>query len=145
MYTYKHPRPALTVDILLFHRDENHDWNILLIKRKHEPFKDQWAFPGGFVDIDEKIDVAARRELEEETGMTNVNLERLGIYDDPDRDPRGRAISVAYTGILNEKCSATASDDALDAEWFAIDKLPDLAFDHQQILMDGRKKIDAIV
>ncbi|WP_134088458.1 NUDIX hydrolase [Olivibacter sp. XZL3] len=144
MYTYKHQRPALTVDILLFHRGENQEWHILLIKRKQEPFKDQWAFPGGFVDIDEKIDAAAFRELEEETGITNLNLERLGIYDDPDRDPRGRTISIAYIGILDEQRGAIASDDALEAEWFAIDKLPHLAFDHQKIMMDGRKKLSSV-
>src|ERR1044071_7903684 len=94
-YTYEYPRPSVTVDLVIFTIADN-DLKVLLIRRKAEPFKDRWALPGGFVEIDESLEAAAARELEEEAGVTDVYLEQLYTFGDPKRDPRGRTISVAY-------------------------------------------------
>jgi len=133
-YTYNHPHFALTVDAVIFSKSDE-GLNVLLIRRANEPFKDYWAFPGGYVDIEETIDNAVRRELEEETNIVNVSLIRFDIFDAIDRDPRERTVSVAYYGFINDSNkSIKAGDDAKDAEWFSVNNLPELAFDHSIIL-----------
>ncbi len=137
MYTYKYPRPALTVDALVFHKTDKRQLNILLIQRKNEPFKDMWAFPGGFLDMQETLEQAVERELFEETGINNVKLKQMRAYSAIDRDPRGRTISVAFYGFPDEMLHPKGSDDAKKAAWFNIESLPPLAFDHEIILQDA--------
>lgn len=134
-FTYAYPRPALTVDMLIFKRNEL-NWKVLLIKRLAHPFKGYWAIPGGFVDENELLIDAANRELMEETGLTGIHLGQFRVYDAIDRDPRHRTISVVFTGISPENIEVSAGDDASEAAWFAIDNLPETAFDHARILKD---------
>jgi 8-oxo-dGTP diphosphatase len=133
-YSYNYPHFALTVDAVIFSKsDEGLD--VLLIRRAHEPFKDRWAFSGGYVNIDEVIDNAAYRELNEETNISDVSLKRFDIFDAIDRDPRERTVTVVYYGFFNgSKVLIKAGDDAKDAKWFPVNKLPELAFDHSAIL-----------
>ena len=132
-YSYKYPRPALTTDCIIFGFDEV-ELKVLLIERGIEPFKGQWAFPGGFVNMDETTDEGAKRELFEETGLKNVFIEQLFTFSDVDRDPRGRVISVAYYALVNLKDhDAIAGDDAAKAKWFSVKDIPSLAFDHEKI------------
>ena len=140
-FTYKYPRPALTVDCVIFCK-ENNEAKVLLIQRDKPPFEGQWALPGGFVDIDETLEIAAKRELEEETGLVNVELEQLYTFGAIDRDPRGRTVSVVYYGFADAKQSKIkASSDARRVKWFSINKLPRLAFDHQDIMKAAIKKL----
>src|SRR5256885_17143513 len=133
-HTYKYPRPALTVDCVVFGFDEA-ELKVLLIERGLEPFKGKWALPGGFVRVDETLDEAARRELEEEAGLKNVFLEQLYTFGEVDRDPRERVVSVAYYALVKlADFSTKAATDAADARWFPISKMPRLAFDHANIL-----------
>src|SRR5438876_559217 len=133
-YTYKYPRPALTVDCVVFGYDEG-ELKVLLIQRGLEPFKGRWALPGGFVRVDETLDKAARRELDEETGLKDVFLEQLYTFGAVDRDPRERVVSVAYYALVKlSDHRAKAATDAASAEWFPISKVPKLAFDHADIL-----------
>lgn len=133
-YTYTHPRPMITVDIFLLRLNHDH-FEVLLIQRKNDPFKDKWALPGGYVEIDEPLKAAARRELLEETGLKNIPLYKLDVFGDPGRDPRGRTITVVYFGAVPElKKPVKAGDDAVQAQWFSLNHLPDLAFDHNRIL-----------
>jgi len=131
MPTYKYPRPAYTVDIAIFQTDK-----ILLIKRGHPPYQGKWALPGGFMDMNETPEQAAKRELKEETGLIIEKLEQFKTYGAIDRDPRHRTISTVYYTILDDtkKTSIIAGDDAAEAEWFSVKKLPELAFDHDVIL-----------
>ncbi|RTY93674.1 NUDIX hydrolase [Flavobacterium sp. GT3R68] len=115
---------------------------LLLIKRKNEPFKDLWALPGGFLDENEDLEKAAIRELEEETQIKVEALEQIGTFGKPFRDPRGHTISVAYLGFVPENTIAVAADDAKEAEWFPINQLPELAFDHSAIIQTALKKHD---
>ncbi len=132
--TYEYPRPALTVDCVVF-AIEDEALKVLLIRRAHQPFADSWALPGGFVDMDETLEEAARRELEEETGLRDLFLEQLYSFGRPDRDPRGRVVSVAYYALADLAGRQVKPDsDARAAEWFAVEALPDLAFDHGEIL-----------
>lgn len=141
-YTYIYPHFALTVDAVLFFK-ANQGLKVLLIKRGNEPFKDCWAFPGGYVDIDEKIEHAVARELAEETNISNIQLKRFDIFDDIDRDPRERTVSVAYYGFIeNLDTSLKAGDDAKEAKWFFVNDLPKLAFDHAKILEEMIKLIN---
>ena len=133
--TYKYPRPAVTVDIILM-RNACEKPEILLIQRLNPPFKDSWAFPGGFVDMDETLEDAATRELHEETGVSGVMLSQFNAYSSIDRDPRGRTISVIFTGIAKAETVIKAGDDAKNARWFYLEDLPDLAFDHNEIITD---------
>lgn len=140
-YTYKHPRPALTVDCVVFGLSDS-SLNVLLIQRANPPFKGQWAIPGGFVDMDEALDDAARRELQEETGIENLFIEQLYTFGGVDRDPRGRVVSVAYMALVRqEDCQPKHADDAADADWFAVNSLPKLGFDHQEILKMAHERI----
>ncbi|MFH1071982.1 MAG: NUDIX domain-containing protein [Nanoarchaeota archaeon] len=131
---HKYEKPSVTVDIIIFTIKEG-ELKVLLIKRKSWPFKDMWANPGGFVDMDESLEEGARRELEEETGIKDVYLEQLYTFGEPKRDPRTRVITVAYYALISSSnIKLSAATDASDANWFSIDKLPKLAFDHEQII-----------
>lgn len=132
-HCYEYPRPSVTVDVILFHRDGERI-EVLLIKRARDPFKGAWAFPGGFIDQDESLERAAARELKEETGLEGVCLEQLGAFGDPRRDPRGHTISVAFIGLLENRAQVTGDDDAEDARWHSASRPPRLAFDHKKIL-----------
>jgi len=132
-YTYEYPRPALTTDALLIAQISNRNF-ILLIQRKYEPYKGFWALPGGFVNMDEDLHQACVRELEEETGISGVELKQFETFGAVDRDPRGRTISVVFYALIKEQLKAKGSDDAARAVWFPIENLPQLAFDHQQII-----------
>jgi 8-oxo-dGTP diphosphatase len=132
-HTYEYPRAALTVDCVIFGFDEA-ALKVLLIQRGLKPFKGKWALPGGFVRVDEELDEAARRELEEETGLREVFMEQLYTFGTVDRDPRERVVSVAYYALVKQGASELkASTDADDAQWFAVGELPPLAFDHAKI------------
>ncbi len=133
MYTYQYPRPALTVDALVLKKETA---EVLLIQRANEPFKDQWALPGGFVEMDELLETACLRELEEETGLKLESLSQFKTYDGIDRDPRHRTISVVFCGFAEKDAEVKGGDDAANAAWFSIDKLPELAFDHANIVAE---------
>lgn len=133
MYTYKYPRPAVTADCIVFARTEE-GLKVLLVQRGNDPYKGMWAFPGGFMNMDETSAEAACRELEEETGISVENVCQVGAYDEVDRDPRGRVITIAYYTVINGIRNVVGGDDAARAEWFTIGHLPKLAFDHQEIL-----------
>lgn len=132
-YTYEYPRFAVTVDAVLVARDNGRQY-VLLIQRGNAPFEQMWALPGGYVDIDETTADAAVRELAEETGVEGIELKRLDVFDKIGRHPTERNISVAYYAILDARVDAKAHDDAIDARWFDITELPDLAFDHNDIV-----------
>ena len=144
-HTYKYARPALTVDCVVFGFDEG-ELKVLLIQRALEPFQGKWALPGGFVHVDETIDDAARRELDEETGLKNVFLEQLYTFGAVDRDPRERVISVAHYALVKlSDYEAKAATDAASAEWFPISKLPNLAFDHAEIVATALARLQGKV
>ena len=133
-HSYEFPRPALTVDCVVFGLDED-ELEVMLIRRGLEPFAGRWALPGGFVRLDETLDEAARRELEEETGLRKVYLEQLYTFGAVDRDPRERVVTVAYYALVKlSDHKIRAATDATDAAWFSLSDLPDLAFDHAHIL-----------
>lgn len=133
-FTYEYPRPALTVDCVVFGFD-GVGLQILLIRRGLAPFLDSWALPGGFVDMEEDLDQAARRELLEETHLKDVFLEQLYTFGKPERDPRGRVVSVAYYALVQpDQHPATGDSDASEAAWHPVEELPNLAFDHVEIL-----------
>ena len=138
MYTYKYPHPAVTADCLVFAHTEN-GLELLLIQRRNEPCKGKWAFPGGFMNIDETTADAACRELKEEAGLVVEDLRRVGVYDAVDRDPRERVITVAYYTILDKPAEVSGLDDAAQAKWFLLSELPDLAFDHKEILQAAKQ------
>lgn len=134
-YVYEYPRPMVTVDIVVFTREETGGMLVLLIERKKEPFKGHWAIPGGFVGMEESLEEAAERELREETGVEGVKLKQFHAFGDPERDPRGRVITVAYAAVVKrEDLRFEAGSDAAGAELFPVDELPPLAFDHADIL-----------
>jgi len=133
-YSYDYPRPALTVDCVVFGFDDG-DLKVLLIQRNEPPFEGEWALPGGFVRMDESLEEAARRELEEETGAREMFLEQFGSFGDVHRDPRGRVVTVAYYALVKlSDQSIRAETDARSAEWRPMRALPPLAFDHEMIL-----------
>ncbi|TRX63555.1 NUDIX hydrolase [Carboxylicivirga sp. M1479] len=134
-YTYEYPRPCVTTDVLIVTRQTNP--KILLIQRGNEPYKGLWALPGGFVDMDEDLHTAALRELKEETGIVDVSITQFKTYGSVDRDPRHRTISIVYTASVNEPIKAQGMDDAIDAQWFEVGDLPNLAFDHQTIIEEA--------
>ena len=140
-YTYDYPRPALAVDCVVFGLDEA-DLKVLLIQRKLAPFQHTWALPGGFVRIGETLDVAARRELEEEAGVTDVYLEQLYTFGALDRDPRDRVVTVAYYALAKlSDHRIRAATDAMGVGWFGLDDLPKLAFDHQGIVTRAHERL----
>ena len=134
-YTYKYPRPAVTADCVVMTKEANP--HVLLIERGFDPFKGRWAFPGGFMNMDETAEQCAIRELEEETGLKVSSIHQIGAYSKVDRDPRGRTITVAYIATIEAPAKVRGQDDAAKAEWFPIDALPPLAFDHDDIMKDA--------
>jgi len=133
-YTYEYPHPAVTTDIAIFTVIDD-ALKVLLITRGAEPFKGEWALPGGFLDLDESLEDCARRELQEETGLEGVYLEQLYTFGAVGRDPRERILTVAYYALISlDGQRVQAGDDAADAQWFAVDALPALACDHADIL-----------
>lgn len=133
-YCYEYPRPSVTTDCIIFGFDEG-ELKLLLIERGIEPFLGRWAFPGGFLQMEESSDDCARRELFEETGIENVFIEQLYTFSDVDRDPRGRVITISYYALVKlSDYKLYAGDDAKNAQWFPISKVPPLAFDHDRIL-----------
>lgn len=130
----KYERPSVTVDVVIFSLVEE-DLRVLLIQRKHPPHQGMWAIPGGFVKMDESLEEAAVRELQEETGVTDVYIEQLYTFGEPNRDPRTRVITVAYFALVPyDAMRPRAGDDAAEAAWFSMWDLPELAFDHREIL-----------
>lgn len=142
-YTYKYPRPAVTADCVVITKERQP--KVLLIKRRYEPFKDCWAFPGGFMNMDETTEQCAVRELEEETGLVVSELQQIGAYSKVDRDPRGRTITVAYLAIIDAPVEVRGQDDAAQAKWFPISDLPPLAFDHDDIMRDAMALFQTVV
>ena len=141
IYTYAYPRPAVTVDIIVL-RKVNDQQELLLIERLNEPYKNKWALPGGFVDIDEELEIAAYRELQEETSIKNIELSQFHTFGKLGRDPRGRTISIIYYGELNDHNQLIqAGDDAKNLDWFPVNNLPNLAFDHSNIVQKFLKRI----
>ena len=142
-YTYDWPRPMVTVDAVVF-RISAGRISLLLIQRKNEPYKGQWAIPGGFVDMDEELEDAVVRELAEETSLTGVPLEQMHTFGTIGRDPRGRQITIVFMGIANEQqTNVKAGDDAAEAKWFDIENLPDnMAFDHDSVAEFAIKKLE---
>ena len=131
-YTYDYPRPAVTTDCVIFGYDGK-ELKVLLIERGIEPFKGCWAFPGGFLNMDEDALAGARRELKEETGLENAFIEQFHTFSEPGRDPRGRVITIAHYALVKIQ-EVEGGDDAAQARWFSIGEVPPLAFDHDRIL-----------
>jgi len=132
MYTYKYPRPALTVDAIVLRRHEC-QWQVLLVERGIDPFKGKWALPGGFVNMDELLENACIRELKEETGLQVAKMIQFKTFDAINRDPRHRTISVVHYTVLKDDQKIEAGDDAKKVAWFPVTDLPELAFDHSLI------------
>lgn len=135
-YVYDWPRPMVTVDALIFAACNTRK-SVLLIQRGNEPFKGLWAIPGGFVEMDEELEVAASRELFEETAIKDIKLKQMHTFGTIDRDPRGRQITIVFTGTVDSEIKPTAGDDAAEAKWFDIKNLPELAFDHDKVIAMG--------
>lgn len=123
----------VTVDCIVL-KNAGSDFQLLLIQRKNDPYKDYWALPGGFVDENEDLEDAAKRELYEETTVRVTDLFQVGAFGKPFRDPRSHTVSVAYYTLLKEEVEAKANDDAKEVGWFSIKDLPLLAFDHREII-----------
>ena len=138
-YCYKYPHPAVTTDCVIFGFDGS-ELQVLLIERGIEPFKGKWAFPGGFLNMDETAGEGAMRELKEETGLENAYIEQFNTYSEPGRDPRERVITIAHYALVRIQ-EVKGGDDAAKAQWFPIDKVPQLAFDHDKILRDAMRKL----
>ena len=134
-YTYKYPRPAVTADCIVITKEA--EPKVLLIQRGDQPFKGGWAFPGGFMNMDETTEQCAVRELEEETGLQMSKIQQIGAYSMVDRDPRGRTVTVAYLAVIDAPVAVTGQDDAAKAEWWPLSSLPILAFDHDEIISDA--------
>lgn len=144
-YTYEYPRPALTADCVIFGFDGN-ALNVLLIERGIEPYKGYWALPGGFMRMDETIDECARRELMEETQVKDIYIEQFRVFSSINRDPRGRVVTVAFIALVRPEAHAVkGGDDARVAMWFNCEKLPPLAFDHEEILAAARAHLTEIL
>ncbi len=141
-YTYEYPRPAVTADVVAITKEA--EPKVLLIQRGFAPFKGCWAFPGGFMNMDETTEQCAIRELEEETGLALSTMTQIGSYSKVDRDPRGRTITVAYLAVVDKPLDVIAQDDAAKARWFPIKELPPLAFDHADIMADAIRLFNSI-
>jgi len=137
MLTYNYPRPAVTTDAILVSPSRK----VLLIERGREPFKGTWALPGGFIDMDESLETACKRELEEETGIQIQELKQFKAYGDVNRDPRHRTISVVFYAYADTEIGPKAGDDAVNACWFPLADLPELAFDHGKILEEFTRDV----
>lgn len=141
MYTYKYPHPAVTTDCVVFGFD-GETLNLLLINRGIEPYKGCWALPGGFMKMDETAEEGALRELQEETGVKEIYIEQLQAFSTVDRDPRERVMTIAFLAFVRqEKYEVIAGDDAAKAQWFPIGELPELAFDHKEIITVALNKL----
>ncbi|AFY38104.1 NUDIX hydrolase [[Leptolyngbya] sp. PCC 7376] len=141
-YTYDYPKPSVTVDCVVFGLDAEHDLKIMLIQRGVEPYKGEWALPGGFVRLEESLEEAALRELKEETGVEEIFLEQLYTFGKPGRDPRDRVITVAYYALINlADYPINAQTDADDAAWYSLENLPSLAFDHDKIVTIAKQRL----
>ena len=138
-YCYKYPHPAVTTDCVIFCFD-GQSLKVLLVERGIEPYKGRWAFPGGFLNPDERAEEGARRELNEETGLEGAFIEQFHTYTDPNRDPRERVITIAYFALVRIQ-EVHSGDDAAKAQWFPIEEVPQLAFDHDRILRDATRKL----
>lgn len=140
-HCYDYPHPAVTTDVVLFTIRQG-VLSVLLIQRGNSPYQGMWALPGGFLDIDEDLEACAKRELLEETGIDGVYLEQLYTFGDPQRDPRERVISVTYFALTqSDHLSPEASSDAALTDWFSISELPELAFDHANIIQLAHKRL----
>jgi 8-oxo-dGTP diphosphatase len=138
---FRLPRVTMTTDIVIFTIREG-DLEVLLIQRGNPPFQGHWALPGGLLEEDEDLDVCARRELEEETGVAGLELEQFHAFGQPGRDPRGRFVTVAYSTLVHpDRLSPKAGDDAANVRWFPLDDLPTLAFDHPEIIAMARRRM----
>ena len=143
MFQYQYPHPAVTTDIVIF-TIQQEKLKVLLIRRLSEPFQNGWALPGGFVEIEEDLEQAALRELREETGISGVYLEQLYTFGTPERDPRERVITVAYYSLVPiDGLNLDAGSDARETTWFDIEDLPELAFDHRQIISKAKQRLTA--
>ncbi len=134
-YKYEYPRASVCVDIIVLYKNEDQTL-ILLIERKHPPYKNCWALPGGFIEMEETLEKSAIRELQEETGILLTHLQQFSAYGNPGRDPRGRTISIVFYTTIDKQIALTPSDDASNAKWINIKELPSLAFDHKIIIED---------
>jgi len=143
MFQYDYPHPAVTVDVVIF-TIRDRQLKLLLVKRAGEPYRGKWALPGGFVHLEESLDAGASRELEEETGVSGVFLEQLYTFGKPGRDPRERVITVAYYALIpSDKLQIRAATDAEAVGWFGMDELPELAFDHTEIVAMAHQRLTA--
>jgi 8-oxo-dGTP diphosphatase len=140
-YIYNYPRPAVTADIIILKTIKDKQF-VLLIERKHPPFEGMWALPGGFLNMDETLEEAALRELQEETGITGIELKQFHTFSKVNRDPRHRTITTVFIGYTDDSISIEAGDDAAKAQWFSIDNLPPLAFDHGEVMEMVKKNSD---
>ncbi len=142
-YTYQYPRPAVTVDAVVYHLEEEKLY-LLLVQRKKDPFADHWALPGGFLEMDESPEAAVQRELKEETGLVIKDFFQIGTFGAPGRDPRHRTISIAYLSLVKDNMKEVkGADDAADARWYPVDELPDtLAFDHYEIIEKSKELLN---
>lgn len=131
---------SITTDAVIFSTLSNTDY-VLLIQRKNNPFKDEWALPGGFLETDETFETGAKRELKEETGLEVKTLKQIGVFGAIGRDPRGRTISIAFVGKLSSTPKVEAADDAKNAKWWPLNNLPNLAFDHSEIIAKAFKAL----
>lgn len=139
-FTYEYPRPAVTADIAVLRMEDVPE--ILLVQRKDPPFQDMWALPGGFIEMEETLEEAARRELLEETSIRADELIRFDTYDKPGRDPRGRTITQVFILLWNPAMGMPlAGSDAKSLAWHELISLPDLAFDHAHIIGDVMRMI----
>lgn len=138
-FCYKYPHPAVTADCVIFGFD-GAQLKVLLVRRGGEPFKGKWAFPGGFMNMNESIEECALRELREETGLKEAFMEQFRVFSKPDRDPRERVVTVAFLALIRLQ-EVQGGDDADEAQWFALDDVPALAFDHDYILREAQRTL----
>ena len=142
-YYYKYPHPSVTTDCVIFGFDGTR-LNVLLIERGNDPYKGCWAFPGGFLNMDESALEGAKRELYEETGLRDAYIHQFHAFSAPDRDPRERVISIAYFALVR-LTDVKAGDDAAKAQWFPLDEIPPLAFDHDKMLREALKALRRMI
>ena len=142
-YHYKYPHPSVTTDCVIFGFDGTR-LNVLLIERGNDPYKGCWAFPGGFLNMDESALEGAKRELYEETGLRDAYIHQFHAFSAPDRDPRERVISIAYFALVR-LTDVKAGDDAAKAQWFPLDEIPPLAFDHDKMLREALKALRRLI